>query len=344
MGSLAEQAWLAEASAPADVRGFFDALGVELGREVGDEISVRCFANPTAHQHDDRVKSCSINMLTGVWKCHGCGEEGNAYFAAIALGRSELEARRLAKSYGLFIERAGKREKPKLPNENDLKRWRKQLWANAPMVERLAELKAWTPVAIRRLGLGWDGERVIFPIRTNRLKIQGVARYLPGGSPKMLAAAGTKRGLFPAPEIIGRKRTLFVVEGEPDAVSLWSAGVPAVAVPGAQSWRPEWARRLDGRRLIVMCDCDKPGRDLAATIGELPNAMVVDLEPSRDDGWDVGELVREAAAEGGVWQARFLMERLASSSAGAPALSRAGEKPCNHGGLLVSGRVGEAGS
>lgn len=314
MSSAAEQAWLAEVAVNPEVRSFYEHIGVAFGQHTGgDEAAVTCFTNPLAHKNADRIRSCSINMLSGVWKCHGCGDQGNAYMAAVALGRSEGDARKLAKSYGLFAETersSSTGKKPRLPTEPQLKKWRRRMFESPAVIARLGDLKAWSPWAIRRLGLGWDGERVVFPIRNSKLKIQGVARYLPGGAPKMLALPGTRRGLFPAPEVCDRRRPLFVVEGEPDAVSMWSAGVRAVAVPGAQSWRADWARRLWGRELIVICDCDGPGRQLADTIGELPNARVVDLEPGRSDGWDVGELVREASAEGGVWQASFMFGQL----------------------------------
>jgi DNA primase len=129
----------------------------------------------------------------------------------------------------------------------------------------------------------------------------------------MLAAAGTTRQLFPAPEIIDRKVPLFIVEGEADAVSLWSMGFRAVAVPGANGWRPEWAARLwKFKRVIVLCDCDRPGRQLAERLGEMPNTRVVDLEPGCDTGYDVGDMIREAAAEGGLWQARRVLEGIAA--------------------------------
>ena len=322
-----ERDWLLSEST-ADVHGFYAELGVELPRGTGDEASVRCFANPAAHSHEDRNKSCSVNTLTGLWCCHGCGKRGNPYAAAVAAGYTEKGAAQLARRFGVFLELA--KDKPKMATWRDHKRWRDALWAQPALIRRLGELKGWTPYAIQRCGLGWDGERITFTIRKwvgEKYKIVGVARYLPGGSPKMVALPGSKRELFPAPEHMPRDRTLFVVEGEPDAVSVRSAGHLAVAVPGASSWQLEWAARLTGRRLIVLCDCDRQGRGLAARIKDsLPEARVVDLEPGCDDGTDIGDWVAEAAREGGVEQVGRWLDRLVAETEG----------------LAVSGGIGSA--
>jgi 5S rRNA maturation endonuclease (ribonuclease M5) len=302
--------WLRSEST-ADVRGFFDEIGVNVPRGTGDDLNVRCFANPEAHTHGDRDKSCVLNMVTGLWCCHGCGRSGNAYQAAMEVGIDEPRARALAQRYGLFLEVA-KPEKQKLPGERQLKKWRHALRTSESLLARLWEVRGWTLKAIWRCGLGWDGERITFPIRNHKLKLVGLVRYLPGGKPKSLALPGSKRLLFPAPEVTSKHRPLFVVEGEPDAVAVWSCGHQAVAIPGAGSWRGEFALRLSGRRVIALSDCDSQGRELAAKVArEVPKAKWVDVEPGRDDKYDIGDMVRGAAREGGLRQMRDLLERLA---------------------------------
>jgi hypothetical protein len=293
------------------VIGFFAAIGVTLPDRGGEEAEVRCFAAPGQHAREDRNASCSVNLLTGLWKCHGCGEQGNAYQAALKLGYAEQAARELAQRHGVFLER----EREKLPGFRQLKKWREALfearWGDETLLDRLEARKGWTPHAIWRCGLGWDGERITFPIKDHRLRIVGLVRYLPGGSPKSKAVPGSRRLLFPPPETIGRTQTVFVVEGEPDAVSVRSCGFPAVAVPGAQSWRYEFVGRLAKfPRIVVIADCDRQGRELAQRIvadcGK--RAVLLDLEPSRTDGYDFGDLLVECRNDGGAWQARRLLE------------------------------------
>ena len=75
-----------------DARGFYAALGVQLPAWAQTEAPVRCFADPDAHAHDDQHPSCSVNLESGAFNCHGCGAHGGAYDAALALGRSPREA------------------------------------------------------------------------------------------------------------------------------------------------------------------------------------------------------------------------------------------------------------
>ena len=290
----AEQDWLASASG-ADVRGFYASLGVELPEAYGAEVMVHCFARPEAHNREDRVKSCSVNLLTGLWCCHGCGEKGNAFQVAMLFGRRETDAAQLAQRYSLWIERE---KGVRLPDERQIKKWRQQLLDSPKILKRLEELKGWTVQAISRCGLGWDGQRLVFTIRDHKLKKIGVVRYLPGGDPKMLSLPGSRRGLFPPPETMARSRPLFVVEGEPDAVSVRSCGFQATGVPGVQSWRDAWAKRLYGRRVVVLPDCDRPGRELAERVARVvPGARVVDLGPTCEDGSDIGDWVARGRSD-----------------------------------------------
>jgi hypothetical protein len=65
-----------------DVIGYYADLEVELPEWGGENRQRRCFANPAAHHHADSHPSCSVNVASGAWKCHACGEQGGAYDAA----------------------------------------------------------------------------------------------------------------------------------------------------------------------------------------------------------------------------------------------------------------------
>ncbi len=98
--------------------------------------------------------------------------------------------------------------------------------------------KGWTTRTLRRIGAKANGD--------GRITLGGV-RYMPGGKPKSLAAPGAERGLWPDPSTVMGTR-LYVVEGEPDAVTATQLGLPAVAVPGTGKWAPEWAAKIaEGR-------------------------------------------------------------------------------------------------
>jgi hypothetical protein len=152
------------------------------------------------------------------------------------------------------------------------------------------------------LEVGFDGERFTFPMRDAGGALVGVVRYLPGpwrvdGQPKSLADADSIRALFPWP--VG-EREVWLVEGEPDAVTAHSAGLPAISVPGTQGWKIDYAERFRGADVVIVMDSDDYGRRAAKGIaahlaGVAASVRVLDLEPERTDGFDLGDALCEDA-------------------------------------------------
>src|SRR5829696_8865457 len=158
---------------------------------------------------------------------------------------------------------------------------------------------------IEALGLGFDGERITFPIRAGSGELLDVLRYKPSkraeGERKLLASKGRPRGLFPTPESVDGD-PIWVLEGEADAVSARELGIAATAVPGVKKWDESWSERFAGRGVVVMLDCDDEGREAAQRISEslLPHAAavkVLDLDSAREDGYDLSDFLLEAGEE-----------------------------------------------
>jgi hypothetical protein len=173
------------------------------------------------------------------------------------------------------------------------------------------ERRGWTEEAIERLGLEWlPGEQLVgIPIHDESGdRCEELLRYDPTGKrkPKMHAPIGVPRQLFPPPELIrddelDERRTVWLVEGEADAIRLRSLGLVAVAIPGAQNWRDEWAARFVGRgwRIIACFDCDEAGRNGAARVAASivnagGDARLLDLAPHRDGGYDLTDFTASA--------------------------------------------------
>jgi hypothetical protein len=305
--------------AGADIRGFYYALGVELPERATVEASVRCFADPDAHAHDDRDPSCSINLTHGAWHCWGCGAKGGAYDAALRLGRSPRQAMGLLVAYGIAERRspdAGssrrrqprsqggsqpgrrttRRSSPRLGvEEPDVPRWKSALLARAWPLAGLREQhgRLWRRAVVDELDLGWDRGRVTIPITDANGGLRGLLRYRSRGSrgPKMLAVPGTRLGLIPHPALEASSWVLLV-EGPPDMISGRSQGLPAIAVPGDYAWEPAWAPLLAGKHVVVAMDCDRQGRAAAARIrsdltGIAESVATTDVAPSRHDGYDL---------------------------------------------------------
>jgi DNA primase len=169
------------------------------------------------------------------------------------------------------------------------------------MLSRLTAERGWGYAAICELEVGLDaGGRVTIPIRDGDENLRGVLRYQPWhtGSPKMLAVRGTRLGLIPHPAREGSP-DVVLVEGPADMIAARSHGIAAIAVPGTQAWRSEWASLLAGRRVTVVMDSDRPGREAAERIRTdltaVSDVSVLDLDPARDDGYDLTDALLDRA-------------------------------------------------
>jgi AAA domain len=345
------------------VRSFFTELGVVLpGAATSGDISVRCFANPVAHTNDDRSPSCRVNLDTGQWSCHGCGASGGAFDAGLAQGRSHSEAAALAKRHGLFAEdritAVVEQAAPRSPSEGEVAGWASRLCGSDAVCERLWESRRWTLGALEALDVGVDGRALTLPLRSPDGALAGVLR-LTGSEMRPLAMRGCPRMLWPAPESIPAGERVYIVEGEKDAISMRSVGLAAVGVPGANNWRSEWCQRFAGRNVTVIGDCDAAGRRLVSRIvndlaAHAAAVRVLDLDATRSDGFDVGDLIGDAKSRDDLAQVRELLERMieaanldgtvakptpTSLNGAGPAASTSAAEPIGGGGAACAGKV-----
>lgn len=299
----------------ADIRGYYGALGIHIPRWAQHEACVRCFVNPDAHRRGDQDPSCSINTISGLWNCHGCGAGGHPYEAAIALGHTVRAARYLMVAYGLAephgpwvapqsasAQHVQTRPQPRIArmhgrpalrvSEADIRHWQAALTEQAELIGRLTRDRRWLYSTMLELGLGYDCGRITIPVRDEARRLVGLLRYRPWRKPgqvKMIAALGSRRALLPHPAAEPSNRVLLV-EGEPDMIAARSQGLPAIAVPGASAWRAEWAQLFHGREVTIVMDCDAEGRRAADRIANdlraEADALVVELA-ERDDGYDL---------------------------------------------------------
>ncbi len=141
---------------PPDARAFYLSLRVELPAWSKREAPVRCFAQPEAHNHADRSPSCSVNLVSGAFNCHGCGARGGAYDAALSAGHTPRSAMELLIAHGLAEPRPSDRRSPARPaarrsgptkpapklatttplaaEENDVQRWAEMLNNNRRLI------------------------------------------------------------------------------------------------------------------------------------------------------------------------------------------------------------------
>lgn len=98
---------------------------------------------------------------------------------------------------------------------------------------------------------------------------------------------------------------VLVVEGESDCHALWAAGVLAVGVPGATSWRPEWSQHLDGLSVHVWEEPDQGGAQMVERlVASFPDARIIQPNGVKDacelyqrEGERFADMVRRLMAE-----------------------------------------------
>ncbi len=106
--------------------------------------------------------------------------------------------------------------------------------------------------------------------------------------PKYLSRHGSGARLYSVGSILAATDTLYLTEGEIDAMTLNQIGIPAVGVPGATQWERHWSRLfLDFDHVIVVCDGDQAGTDFGRKVIEkVENATIIRLP----DGEDVNSI------------------------------------------------------
>lgn len=74
----------------------------------------------------------------------------------------------------------------------------------------------------------------------------------------------------------GAKSAVLFVEGESDCHALWHHGMLALGVPGANSWRPEWAKYAEGRDVYVWREPGAAGQQFVAALTKsFPMARII---------------------------------------------------------------------
>ena len=309
----------------ADIRGFYAALGIDLPHWAAFEAPVRCFADPGAHRRGDRQPSFSVNLASGAWNCHGCDASGGAYDSAIQLGHDPRSAIDLMVRFGLVERRraspkrrSGSRRRSRLQptrnraeapafeiSEDEVGRWRSSLERQPLLLQRLASERSWSPSTIRAFEIGIDRNRITIPVRDERSRLVGLLRCRAWGehrTTKMLAAGRSQRRLLPHPAMES-SRQIILVEGEPDMLAARSHELPAIALPGVEGWHTEWAGLFAGRDVAIVMDADHQGRAaarrIAEDLGPEAKTTIVDLDPAREDGYDLTDWILDGQADPG---------------------------------------------
>ncbi len=248
--------------------------------------------------HVEKKPSCQIDLETGDFRCFGCGKFGDMidfYREIKEIASVSDTIRLLADEYGIEGAPKGLGGFGKMPED-----WPASKASTAEKetpkgcnVERYAEQKAIPAEFLHELGLStveWGGsEAMVIPYKDKDGEEVAV-RYRIG-----LGAESNfrwKKGSVLYPYGLWRLNEAreagyaVLVEGESDTHTLWYNQIPAIGIPGVNTWRDEWTEHFEGLdKIYVIIERDSGGDrliDLLEKSGIVTRVMVLELGAAKD--------------------------------------------------------------
>lgn len=233
---------------------------------LGQEATCRCVV------HEDSNPSMRFNMESGLWVCFACGARGNVHTLARHLGLNGVDTSvRLRDVYDALrrLERpsGGPRSLPEsflTQYEIPTSYWEEDRQLSLSVIEHF------------QLGCDPMEEFVTIPMRDINGNLLGVIkRYLdPDAQPRYKYPKGMQKShhLFGAWRVskIKNAKTVVLTEGSIDAMKVWMAQYPGMAILGSEvsPHQIKVLQALDVRRVILFFDNDKAGqRCTSAALG-----------------------------------------------------------------------------
>ncbi|GAA2687772.1 toprim domain-containing protein [Nonomuraea recticatena] len=180
--------------------------------------------------------------------------------------------------------------------ESARKTYQEALTEDAFAVDYLTTTRglSWDSVTYFRLGVVGDplpgheaykGMLAIPYIAPNGDTLSIRFRNLRDNGPKYLTLPGDKPRPYNTAAIERYTSAMWITEGEIDSITLHEVGVPAIGIPGANTWRNDWALIFKPyQEVLIPVDGDDAGHKFGRGIAEqLENARVIDMGTYIDD-------------------------------------------------------------
>lgn len=245
-----------------DLESFYSRF-ISVKKRIGSEILTSC------PFHEDEHESLSINLETGLWKCHASSckhfSGGNAiqFYAYIKGIPVEQAAEELVLYYDI----------KEVSDEIDrftgkaLDDFNKKLRNSPVALDYLTRVCGWSQATIDKFKIGYDGDRYWIPIYENG-ELVNVRKYKPDHKTKMLGMIGKNDArIWPIENLDAEK--VYIMEGEKDCILANQLGLNAVTVTGgAGTFKNEWAPLFKDKEVIICYDIDEAGTRGAKVVAE----------------------------------------------------------------------------
>ena len=225
---------------------------IEKAKITGDNLIGCC------PFHGDTKPSFSVDLKTGLFNCFSCGESGNyIQYRAKREGIDTSEAyKKILEERGLDRD-IGTKAKTAVPDSYTVEDYAKEKHLPA---QWLKTFFAVSDGKDKRVGpfvsmqyFNEQQEKTVFR-----------KRYPKGSAQRFAWSNGSKGKLTLYGEwLMDRIREegyVILCEGESDTQTLWYLGIPALGVPGATTYKPEWTKVLSGLQVYLHVEPDNGGQ------------------------------------------------------------------------------------
>lgn len=111
--------------------------------------------------------------------------------------------------------------------------------------------------------------RIVIPYLTSSGPVTLRFRRFRDEGPKYLSPPGDPPRIFNPPALERGSRAICVAEGEFDAMVAEMCGLPCIGIPGADAWRPLWAKLLGQyESVFLLQDEGEAGQAMADTMAK----------------------------------------------------------------------------
>jgi hypothetical protein len=207
----------------------------------GDELHGLC------PFHNEKHPSFGIKIKTGQYKCLSCGAEGNAWtFLQENKGMTKEQATRTIFEFAGIEKKqpASRTKKPAFTLEE---------YAAAKQLDTSALQSFGVKNTPRGMAIPYMDEKGNLIATRFRHSLKGAIRFswLKGSKvmPYGLWRLATAR----------EKGYIVVVEGESDCHTLWAHDIPALGMPGADTFQPRWAQYFQDLNVYLYKEPDQGG-------------------------------------------------------------------------------------
>jgi hypothetical protein len=231
--------------------------------------------------HPEKHPSFYIYKETQRWFCYGCNQGGDVI---------ELVMLKEKVTFNEAVEKLAHRKGITLDSEHTSGKEEAKAIAKTRSITlaEYAKAKGFSVDFLKSLGIGHSSGHLEFPYCNGSGEVKAVhRRWGLGGPSRFTWRRGDKVIPFGLERLSEAKERgyILITEGETDTITGLLHGFPSLGIPGASTWKPEWAEYLkDIPEVYIVPHQDQGGEALTRSVGQgFPDRLkVVNLGNAKD--------------------------------------------------------------